>query len=74
MSTVTITNVGGDPLGISDYTVKINGELIAVFQHNRVNGLADCLREAANQVDLKNWQESLAKMMALEGKIELDVK
>lgn len=74
MSTITIMNVGGDPLGISDYTVKINGELIAIFQHNRIDGLANCLREAAHQVDQKNWQESLAKMMALKGKIELDTK
>lgn len=40
-----------DPDGERQYLVKINSQLIAIFRHRRVNGLAECLRAAARAVD-----------------------
>ena len=51
---ITITNVHmhnpDDPMGPSDYELRINGELIVTFTHVRGQGLAKCLRRAAQVV------------------------
>lgn len=42
---------GRDPGGWRNYDVAINGTSIASFKHKRADGLAMCLRKAANAVD-----------------------
>lgn len=42
--------------GPNDYEVRINRTVITTFTHDRkVDGLAQCLRDAADAVDL-HWQ------------------
>ena len=52
---IAIVNVSPktNPLeGIDDYEVRINRKLICKFKHYRkVDGLAQCLRDAADAVD-----------------------
>ena len=51
---VVITNVSkhGDLVGKNQYVVRINsGPTIAMFDHVRSEGLAECLRKAAAAVD-----------------------
>ena len=51
---ITITNVGPyndpDKGGWRTYEVRINSKLISTFTHKRSDGLATCLRRAANSV------------------------
>lgn len=42
-----------DPMGERSYTVGINNEVIATFKHTRRDGLATCLRKAADAVELE---------------------
>ena len=42
-------NLGGD---LRRYTVGINEQVVATFEHNRSDGLATCLRKAANAVEM----------------------
>ncbi|TVQ95493.1 MAG: hypothetical protein EA399_17710 [Desulfovibrionales bacterium] len=50
---------GEDPGGLRRYEVKINTELIATFDHCRRDGLAVCLRLAAEAVDAANKQQKV---------------
>lgn len=54
---IAIVNVGphvvGDPLGERTYEVRINREVVTTFKHVRGEGLAVCLRKAADAVDLQ---------------------
>ena len=54
---IAIVNKGGidpDPGGLRAYTVQINHEIIVpVFYHYRRDGLAECLRKAAQAVEDK---------------------
>lgn len=68
---ITITNISGDPFGKCEYEVKSNRELLATFTHDRTDGLATCLRKAANAVEKAKWEafaetfnEKLANNMA----------
>ena len=54
---IAIVNVGGDPLGVSQYELRINQDVVARFQHNRLDGLARCLREAARVAERAKWEE-----------------
>lgn len=49
---VIITNIDKHPreTGPHEYVVKINSATVACFTHNREDGLATCLRRAANAV------------------------
>ncbi len=40
-----------DPAGVSKYEVRINRDVVARFEHSRPQGLAACLRAAAQAVD-----------------------
>jgi hypothetical protein len=53
---VTINNVSERPSedGINYYEVVIGNEVIASFAHIRSDGLAQCLRRAANAVELRD--------------------
>lgn len=51
---VVITNVSrhGDMTGLNQYVVRLNNDpVIASFDHVRSEGLAVCLRKAADAVD-----------------------
>lgn len=60
---VIITNVSphDGSSEISDYVVRINGApAIASFQHWRKDGLAECLRRAADVVEASGHQNPFA--------------
>lgn len=40
-----------DPMGERNYVVRINDKIITYFKHTRKDGLATCLRKAAEAVD-----------------------
>lgn len=51
---IIIQNISGDNFdytGINQYQVRINNKVIAEFQHTRSEGLAKCLRLAADAVE-----------------------
>lgn len=48
---IAIINHGGDMGGVCAYTVGINRQVIAKFEHDRRKGLARCLRDAAKAVE-----------------------
>lgn len=50
---IAIINDGTNPNsnGLHHYRVQINDTLICEFDHVREDGLAECLRKAANAVD-----------------------
>ena len=56
---ITITNVTPAlPLTTAHtYAIKIKGVVIAMFQHNRCDGLATCLRKAADAVEKKERKQ-----------------
>lgn len=54
---IEIKNIGGNPFGVCDYEVKINGRLITTFSHDRCDGLAKCLERAGKAVDRQKWIE-----------------
>lgn len=54
---IAIVNVGGDPLGVSQYELRINREVVAKFRHNRLDGLSRCLQEAAEAAERAKWEE-----------------
>ena len=49
---ISNTSTHDDLEGENSYEVRIGGRLIAGFSHVRRDGLADCLRRAAEAVDL----------------------
>ena len=53
---IVIHNIGGDPLGVSEYELCINHRRLTTFKHNRTKGLAECLREAAKAMDRAQWE------------------
>lgn len=57
---IAIVNVGGgdgqDIMGIRNYEVRINRDVVATFQHRRSDGIAVCLKKAANAVESKKWK------------------
>ena len=68
---IIITNVSSDEAPISgenNYLVRINDKVICNFTHDRKpGGLAQCLRDAANAVDLaeKNKFDRVLKLIEM---------
>jgi len=50
---IQIVNIGGNPLGICRYSLRINGQELCQFAHDRTKGLARCLRDAADAYEQK---------------------
>lgn len=53
---IAIVNVGPqdkNPGGLRNYEVRINHKVICTFTHYRRDGLAECLRKAAEAVEGK---------------------
>lgn len=57
---IVINNIGGDPLGVSDYEVCIGEKRITTFRHNRAQGLRACLLAAAGAVEDQQWRDQLS--------------
>jgi len=55
---IQIINVGGNPLGVSEYSLRINDQELCQFEHNRVKGLSQCLRDAAEAYERTKWLEA----------------
>jgi len=54
---IIIQNMKGDALGVCTYQLRINQKIIAEFEHSRPDGLAACLRRAADAVENKGiWK------------------
>lgn len=66
---IAIVNIGGgdpdDLGGWRHYEVRINKQVICRFRHKRSDGLAVCLRKAADSVDEHQLQEQREFMDAL---------
>lgn len=57
---IIIQNMSGEDFGndvINKYQVRINTKVIAEFEHWRKDGLAECLRKAADAVEDPNRVE-----------------
>ena len=57
---IAIFNVSnGDTTKKQTYNLQINNDLICTFQHFRSDGLAECLRSAADAVDKSRYQDEM---------------
>ena len=65
---IQIVNVGGNPLGVSSYLLKINAQVKCEFAHDRTKGLSQCLRDAADAYDQKKRLEFWERNEKREGK------
>ena len=54
---IRIIKDGEDIHGTCLYRVQIDKHHICKFEHNRLNGLADCLQKAADAVELSEWAD-----------------
>lgn len=54
---ISITNEGGNKQGICTYRVQVGNQHICKFEHNRLDGLADCLQKATDAVELTEWAD-----------------
>ena len=54
---ITIRSESGDVLGSCTYLLEINKSLICKFEHNSQEGPAECLKKAAQAVELNQWAE-----------------
>ena len=62
---IAIINRGGPDDGVCTYSVGINNRILTTFEHDRRDGLATCLRKAADAVDRQTpTYESLVDFIA----------
>lgn len=50
---VNVSDKGTSLKGTNHYEVRINEKVITKFSHERIQGLAKCLRDAADAVEAK---------------------
>ena len=62
---IIIQNMGGPPDGVCRYELRINRDTVATFEHDRRDGLAICLMQAAEAVQKKHV-EQLAEMWGMK--------
>ncbi len=62
---IVINNIDKNPrnIGPHQYVLRINAKEICSFSHNREDGLATCLRKAANAVVMVDDQNFLDFLM-----------
>jgi hypothetical protein len=53
---IIIQNMKGDALGVCTYQLRINQRVIAEFEHSRPDGLAVCLKKAADAAEQDEWE------------------
>ena len=56
---IKIFNAGQNSEGINTYIVKVDKQYICTFEHNRLDGLTDCLQKAVDAVELSEWADSV---------------
>ena len=54
---IKINNDGGNMQGQCTYRVQIDQQLICKFDHDRLDGLAECLRKAAEATEQSEWAD-----------------
>lgn len=54
---ITIRCESGDVQGNCTYHVQINKSIICKFEHNSSEGPAQCLKKAADAMELNEWAE-----------------
>ena len=54
---IIIQNMGGNPLGVCKYQLRINEKVIAEFEHNRPDGLTACLKKASDAAEKAKWEQ-----------------
>jgi len=54
---IEIVRKEGEIDGTSTYTITVGNHYICNFKHNRQDGLANCLQEAADAVELSEWAD-----------------
>ena len=54
---ITIRYESGDAQGNCTYRVQIKNKLICTFEHNSLEGPAECLQKAADAMKLNEWAE-----------------
>lgn len=54
---IQIVNVSAefDAFGRQTYELRVNRDVVATFEHDRKDGLAECLRKAAGAVTLQGY-------------------
>jgi hypothetical protein len=52
---ITIRYESGDVQGNCTYLVEINKSPICKFEHNSLEGPAECLKKAAHAMELNEW-------------------
>ena len=62
---IAIINRGGPDDGVCTYSVGINTSILTIFEHDRRDGLAACLRKAADAVD-KVRRDALTEFITRE--------
>ncbi|MFA6043354.1 MAG: hypothetical protein WC718_00090 [Phycisphaerales bacterium] len=67
---IAIVNTGPhddpDKLGERTYEVRINREVVAMFQHHRGDGLAECLRKAAAAVERRQDEDVMRLLQRID--------
>lgn len=65
ISIVNVSKEDAPLVGINEYELRINSEVICKFEHNRrFRGLSQCLRDAADAYDAHN-EKQLFKIMRI---------
>lgn len=59
---IIIENMRGPDDGECEYRLRINSQVIAYFSHSRPDGLAECLRKAADAAEKAHWSGVEAAM------------
>ena len=66
---IAIINQGEKKNGKTLYNVQINHDVICQFYHRREDGLAACLRKAAEAVDLQRDTDILEMVKKVREKV-----
>lgn len=56
---VNVSPEGTDPMGVNEYELRINREVIARFTHRRSMPLHECLRRAADAAEAQHYEKIL---------------
>jgi hypothetical protein len=59
---IQIINIGGNPLGVCRYSLRINNQELCQFEHDRTKGLSQCLRDTADAYEQTKWLEAHKRM------------
>jgi len=66
-SMISIIIESEDPGGKSVYQMMFDNQLICKFGHHSPDGLAKCLRKAADAVELSDWAKNVLRTDAKGG-------